>query len=30
MLAFFGGNNPRCWNAADTDHAWSWTFWNTF
>jgi len=29
MLAFFGGNNPRCWNAADTDHAWSWTFWNT-
>ena len=29
MLAFFGGNNPRCWNAADTAHAWSWTFWNT-
>ena len=29
MLAFFGGNNPRCWNAADADHAWSWTFWNT-
>jgi len=29
MLAFFGGNNPRCWNADDTAHAWSWTFWNT-
>jgi len=29
MLAFFGGNNPRCWNAADTEHGWSWTFWNT-
>ena len=29
MLAFFGGNNPQCWNAADADHAWSWTFWNT-
>jgi hypothetical protein len=29
MLAFFGGNNPRCWNAADTEHEWSWTFWNT-
>ena len=29
MLAFFGGNNPRCWNAADAGHAWSWTFWNT-
>ena len=29
MLAFFGGNNPRCWNAADADHAWSWTFWNS-
>jgi hypothetical protein len=29
MLAFFGGNNPQCWNTADSAHAWSWTFWNT-
>ena len=28
-LAFYGGNNPDCWNATDTQHSWSWTFWNT-
>jgi hypothetical protein len=27
-LAFYGGNLPRCWNATDTAHGWSWTFWN--
>jgi Ca2+-binding RTX toxin-like protein len=29
VLAFFGGNNPNCWNDQDRAHAWSWTFWNT-
>jgi hypothetical protein len=28
-LAFYGGNLPRCWNAADSTYGWSWTFWNT-
>ena len=28
-LAFYGGNNPDCWNATDAQHSWSWTFWNT-
>ena len=28
-LAFYGGNNPACWNATDAQHSWSWTFWNT-
>jgi Ca2+-binding RTX toxin-like protein len=27
-LAFYGGNNPDCWNADDTAHQWSWAFWN--
>ena len=27
-LAFYGGNNPNCWNSADTTYGWSWTFWN--
>jgi hypothetical protein len=27
-LAFYGGNNHNCWNAADTTYGWSWTFWN--
>ena len=26
-LAFYGGNNPRCWNAVDASHRWSWTYW---
>ena len=28
-LAFYGGNNPDCWNATHAQHSWSWTFWNT-
>ena len=29
-LAFYGGNNPNCWNGtSDDEHAWNWTFWNT-
>jgi RTX calcium-binding nonapeptide repeat (4 copies)/IPT/TIG domain len=28
-LAFYGGNNPDCWNATDTQHSWSWTFWDS-
>jgi Ca2+-binding RTX toxin-like protein len=28
-LAFYGGNNPDCWNGStDDQHAWNWTFWN--
>lgn len=27
-LAFYGGQNPRCWNAVDGVYGWSWTFWN--
>jgi hypothetical protein len=27
-LAFYGGNNPNCWNSTDTTYDWSWTFWN--
>ena len=26
-LAFYGGDNPRCWNASDAKHGWNWTFW---
>lgn len=26
-LAFYGGNNPNCWNATDSAHGWNWTFW---
>ena len=28
-LAFYGGNNPGCWNASDTAHGWNWTFWDS-
>lgn len=29
-LAFYGGNNPDCWNGgSDDDHDWNWTFWNS-
>jgi hypothetical protein len=29
-LAFYGGNNPDCWNGtSDDEHAWNWTFWNS-
>jgi len=27
-LAFFGGDNPRCWNPGDRTHHWNWTFWS--
>ena len=27
-LAFYGGNNPNCWNSSDTASGWNWTFWN--
>ena len=27
-LAFYGGNNPNCWNAADRQYGWNWTFWD--
>jgi hypothetical protein len=26
-LAFYGGNLPQCWTAADTAYRWSWTYW---
>jgi hypothetical protein len=28
-VGFYGGNNPNCWNATDSAHQWSWTFWDT-
>src|SRR4029453_9643276 len=28
-LAFYGGNNPNCWNATDSQFGWNWTFWST-
>ena len=28
-LAFYGGNIPSCWNAADRAQGWNWTFWTT-
>jgi Ca2+-binding RTX toxin-like protein len=29
-LAFYGGNNPACWNGTtDDQHSWNWTFWDT-
>jgi len=27
-LAFFGGDNPLCWNRIDRRYRWNWTFWN--
>jgi hypothetical protein len=26
-LAFYGGDNPHCWNASDAKYGWNWTFW---
>jgi hypothetical protein len=26
-LAFYGGNNPKCWTTSDTLRGWNWTFW---
>ena len=29
-LAFYGGNNPDCWNGTtDNQHSWNWTFWDS-
>jgi hypothetical protein len=28
-LAFYGGNNPNCWSATDSQYGWNWTFWST-
>jgi hypothetical protein len=28
-VAFFGGDNPQCWNPGDRVHRWNWTFWDT-
>jgi hypothetical protein len=28
-LAFYGGNQPACWNSTDTQYGWSWTFWQS-
>ena len=28
-LAFYGGNIAGCWNAADRQFGWNWTFWST-
>jgi hypothetical protein len=27
-LAFYGGNNPKCWGPLDALGGWNWTFWN--
>jgi hypothetical protein len=27
-LAFYGGNNPKCWAPFDALGGWNWTFWN--
>ena len=27
-LAFYGGNNPKCWRPADAVRGWNWTFWD--
>jgi hypothetical protein len=27
-LAFYGGNNPKCWSPFDALGGWNWTFWN--
>jgi hypothetical protein len=27
-LAFYGGNNPKCWGPFDALGGWNWTFWN--
>jgi hypothetical protein len=26
-LAFYGGQNPRCWSPLDASGGWNWTFW---
>jgi hypothetical protein len=27
-LAFYGGNNPKCWGPFDAVGGWNWSFWN--
>lgn len=27
-LAFYGGNNPKCWGPLDSVRGWNWTFWD--
>ena len=27
-LAFYGGQNPKCWGALDAAGGWNWTFWD--
>jgi hypothetical protein len=27
-LAFYGGNNPKCWGPADAARGWNWSFWD--
>jgi hypothetical protein len=28
-LAFYGGNNPKCWGPFDSLRGWNWTFWDS-
>jgi len=28
-LAFYGGNNPRCWGPSDAARGWNWSFWES-
>ena len=28
-IAFYGGNNPNCWTASDTQYGWNWSFWSS-
>jgi hypothetical protein len=27
-LAFYGGNNPKCWGPSEAVRGWNWTFWD--
>jgi hypothetical protein len=28
-LAFYGGNNPKCWSPEDAARGWNWTYWDS-
>ena len=28
-IAFYGGNNPNCWTASDSQFGWNWSFWSS-
>ena len=28
-IAFYGGNNPNCWTASDSQYGWNWSFWSS-